>query len=60
MILWTIQHKNAYDAMLESGVLQANEQNLFCQDGLRFTYDWMAERMRRRVGAPPAGVSYPV
>lgn len=60
MILWTIQHKAAYDAMLESGVLRADEQPLFCQDDFRFTYDWMAEQMCRRVRAPPAGVSYPV
>lgn len=60
MILWTIQHKATYDAMLESGVLRANEEHLFCQDDFRFPYDWIAEQMRRRIGPAPAGVSYPV
>ncbi len=60
MILWTIQHKAAYLAMLESGVLRADERYVFCQDELRFAYDWIAMEMRQRIGEPPTDVRYPV
>ena len=45
MILWTIQHYSAYERMLETGVLIANESHLFCQDDFRHAYDWMARIM---------------
>ncbi len=60
MILWTLQHKAAYDVMLKTGALRANEQYLFCQDDLRFAYNWIASEMQKRISAPPAGVRYPV
>lgn len=33
---------------------------MFCQEDLKFAYDWMAEQMRMKIGAPPVGVHYPV
>lgn len=60
MILWTIQHKNAYDKMLLTGSLRADEGHLFCQDDFPSAYDWMVEQMRRRIGEPPEGVHFPV
>lgn len=30
MKLWTIQHLAAYDKMLETGVLRADKNHLFC------------------------------
>jgi len=35
MILWTIQHYSAYERMLETGILNANENHLFCQDVIK-------------------------
>ena len=58
--LWTIQHIDAYKEMEKTGVLRANEQFLFCQDDMRYAYDWIAQQMRTRIGEPPAGVEYPV
>ena len=45
--LWTIQHIDAYEEMKKTGVLRANEQFLFCQDDMRYAYDWIAQRSRR-------------
>lgn len=58
--LWTIQHRDAYEAFEKTGVLRANEDHLFCGDDLRFAYDWIAEQMKTRIGLPPEGVRYPV
>lgn len=60
MVLWTVQHKNAYDKMLADGVLRADNNFLFCGDSFSFAYDWMSEQMSARIGKPPHGVSYPV
>ncbi len=58
--LWTIQHINAYESLMKNGVLRANENYLFCQDDLRYAYDWMAKELRERIGVPPDGIRYPV
>lgn len=60
MILWTIQHKAAYDKMLFTGTLRADEDHLFCQDDLLFAYSWMTKQMQKRIGDPPEGVRFPV
>lgn len=58
--LWTIQHRNAYERLVETGVLQVNKDFFYCQKELIYAYDWMAEQMIARVGAPPPNVEYPV
>lgn len=60
VILWTIQHKEAYKEMLKTGILRANDNHLFCGDDLKFAYEWMSEQMCKRIGPPPKGVKYPV
>lgn len=60
MLLWTIQHRAAYEKMLKTGTLRADEAHLFCGDELRFAYDWLAMQMCERVGEPPGEVNYPV
>ena len=60
MLLWTVQHRAAYEQMFQTGTLRANEAHLFCGDELKFAYDWLAAQMRERVGEPPEGVNYPV
>lgn len=59
MKLWTIQHKKAYEEMLRTGVLRANSAHIF-DEFFRESYEWMAEQMKKRVGAPPDGVELPV
>lgn len=58
--LWTLQHIEAYKMLEKNGVLHANEQHLFCEDDLRYAYDWLTEQMKKRVDLPPDGVSYPI
>lgn len=60
MRLWTIQHYPAYEKMLETGILIAHEDHLFCQDDFRYAYDWMSNKMLEANLAPPDNVRYPI
>lgn len=60
MRLWTIQHQAAYEKMLKTGSLRADEEHLFCGTDFRYAYDWIAGQMSKRIGAPPEKVNYPV
>lgn len=63
MLLWTIQNKIAYDKMLETGSLRANDNYLFANDheNLKNAYDWISEKMREKIGNPPdSSIHYPV
>ena len=59
MILWTIQHREAYEEMLRTGVLRANSAHIF-DEFFRESYEWMAEQMKKRIGNPPEGVELPI
>ena len=59
MILWTIQHRAAYEEMLQIGVLRANSAYIF-EEFFRDSYDWMVEQMKKRIGNPPEGVDLPI
>lgn len=39
MRLWTIQNYEAYQKILETGCLIANEKYLFCEDDFLYAYD---------------------
>jgi tRNA isopentenyl-2-thiomethyl-A-37 hydroxylase MiaE len=57
MILWTIQHYPAYQKLLETGILIANEG----QDDFRHAYDWMARKMIEANICPASdNICYPV
>lgn len=60
MRLWTIQHYQAYEKMLETGTLVANEEHLFCQDDFRYAYDWMVHKMSESNILPPKKICYPI
>ena len=60
MILWSIQHRQAYENMIETGVLRADEKHLLFEGDLKDAYLWMANQMRERIGYPPDGVVFPV
>ena len=60
MILWTIQHEEAYLRMVRNGVLRADRAHLFCGDDFLVPYNWMSQQMRMRISEPPHGVQYPV
>lgn len=59
MILWTIQNAIAYEKMLQTGALRA-DSNYISDELFRDSYLWMAEQMKKRVGPPPEGVTFPV
>ena len=59
MILWTIQKIEIYELIQETGVYHCDlEKSMF--SFCREQYDWLADEMKKRVGNPPEGVSYPV
>lgn len=60
MVLWTIQHRDAYEAMLRNGYLRVAEEYLPEEECFRKSYQWMVEQMSVRIGNPPAGVTDPV
>ncbi len=60
MLLWTIQNYTAYENMLKSGLLTANEDYLFCEDDFKFAYNWMTAKMKEHNIIPPQGINYPV
>ena len=60
MLLWTIQHKAAYDILLETGRLIANEKHLLFEGQFRPSYDWLVGQMKKRIGMSPDDVKYPV
>lgn len=60
MILWTIQHKSAYENMMETGRLIANESFMYIPDIIGNAYLWLANRMKEFIGDPPEGVRFPV
>ena len=58
MLLWSIQHKRAYEKMEQTGVLRA-DKNFIATDWFEDSYLWMAEQMKKRIGEPPEGVIFP-
>lgn len=59
MVLWTIQHRCAYETMEKTGVLRADEAHI-CDDDFADAYEWMVSQMKKRIGNPPEGVHFPV
>ncbi|MSS64734.1 DUF3841 domain-containing protein [Velocimicrobium porci] len=59
MILWTIQHRDAYEELVQKGVLRGNPMYII-EEIFKKSYVWMADQMKKRIGNPPAGVLYPV
>lgn len=59
MILWTIQHQNAYEKMQKTGVLRADGAFIL-DEFFKEPYLWMANQMKVRIGNPPEGTLFPV
>jgi hypothetical protein len=58
MKLWTIQHYQAYNELIGTGALRADED--YCYKDFRLAYDWMAWKMKHNGLLPSAGVNYPI
>jgi len=59
MKLWTIQDLDAYKQLMKDGVLYANEKYLWCEESLKYAYDWMASELEKK-DKKPDGVHYPI
>lgn len=59
MILWTIQHRNAYEELLQKGVLRGKSEYID-DEFFGEPYKWMVDQMKRRIGNPPEGVFLPI
>ena len=60
MLLWSIQHLGAYEELLKTGTLRANEEYMICPDVFLKPYEWIAAQMNKRIGPPPKGVRFPI
>lgn len=58
MRLLTIQHYQAYNELLETGVLRADIN--YCGDEFRLAYNWMGEKMKHNGLIPPTSIDYPI
>lgn len=61
MRLWTIQGIEIYEQLVRDGVTYCSKPLFGDIEVFEYTYHWMAEQMRKRIGEPPiAGIEYPM
>lgn len=58
MILWTIQHEDAWRRAQGRGFIRADGRRR--GRDFRAAYRWIEREMRRRIGEPPRGVQHPI
>jgi len=59
MILWTIQPEEVYELIQNTGVYHCDFSRSMLSD-MSLQYNWLVEQMKKRIGDPPTGVTYPV
>ena len=60
MILWTIQPEEVFNEIQNNGVYRCDINKSGMKDFADLQYDWMVSQMKKRIGPPPEGVTYPV
>lgn len=67
MILWTVQHASVLDEIDKHGVYHTDESHLWVKpeddddiNHSHYAYLWLCKQMRKRIGDPPNGVTYPI
>ncbi|MBQ7220995.1 MAG: DUF3841 domain-containing protein [Synergistaceae bacterium] len=60
MILWSIQPEKIFTLIQDSGVYRCDPVKARVSSMYPVQYDWLVSQMKKRVGPPPEGVSYPV
>ena len=61
MKLWTIQPEEVYEEINSMGVYHCEEEKSTMKLlELTNEYNWLVEQMKKHIGLPPEGVSYPV
>ena len=60
MILWTIQPEKVFMLIQKDGVYHCDIHKSGMEDFADLQYSWLVSQMKKRIGPPPAGVSFPV
>ena len=62
MRLWTVQPNEVYEIILADGVYRCDSEKSECIKYMSFTapYKWLAKQMKKHIGPPPDGVTFPV
>lgn len=63
MILWTVQPATAVEDINKYGSFRCvaeKSYNLSKSNSLKPQYSWLIEKMKKRIGDPPSGVTYPI
>ena len=59
MRLWTIQSYEAYEKLINTGILRANK-NYICDENFCYAYKWIIEKMKSNSIILPENVDYPI
>ena len=60
MILWTIQPEHVFRLIYKRGIYRCDFFKSGMKDFAESQYNWLVEQMKKRIGPPPKGVTYPV
>ena len=61
MILWTIQPIEVWNIIQDTGVYHCDPvKSTMLKLELVEEYEWLIRQMKKRIGLPPTGVTYPV
>ena len=60
MILWTIKPEEVFNKIQNNGVYRCDINKSGMKDFADVQYNWMVSQMKKRIGSPPEGVTYPV
>ena len=62
MRLWTFQPIEVHDILTSKGIFTCDpsKSTMIEFDGFVKAYEWLTNQMTKRIGSPPAGVSFPI
>ena len=62
MRLWTFQPKEVYDILIKKGIFTCDplKSTMIEFEDFKRAYEWLTAQMVKRIGSPPAGVSFPI
>ena len=60
MILWSIQPEEVFNLIQRGGVYRCDIHKSGMKDFADVQYSWLVSQMKKRIGPPPEGVSFPV
>lgn len=60
MILWTIKPESVFQLIQQKGIYRCDLTKSGMEDYADPQYNWLVAQMKKRIGPPPEGVSYPV